>query len=177
MQGSPSNIDHVNKAISTNPNDLIDAVIVTLNAPRQSDSPFAKPIAEPRFMADAVANVKASMETHDIRRIVIMSAFGVGDSFPQLNFLMRPILRYTNMSYQFQDHGLVDEEIRSSGLEWVLVRPAMLKGEQANPIQDLGDKGEKAGFMPSISRASVALFLINAVEKKDWVGRTPVISN
>jgi hypothetical protein len=167
----------VDNAILCSPEHMPDAVIVTLNAPRESDSPFAKPTVGPRFMADALAHIRVSMETHGIRRIVVMSAFGVGDSFSSLNFLMKPVIKCTNMSYQFGDHALVDEELRASGLEWVLVRPAMLKGEKTLPIKDLGDRGQQAGFMPSISRTSVAKFLVDAAEKDDWVRRSPVISN
>jgi hypothetical protein len=177
VQGTPAAKEDVEKAILSLSNDTPQAVIVTLSAPRRTDSPFAKPIVGPRFMADAMANVTAAMESHNIKRIANLSAFGVGDSFQHLNFLVKPIIKHSNMSYQFNDHGFVDEEIRGSLLEWILVRPVMLTDQAARPIKFLGNKGEHATFMPSISRASVAKFLVDAVETEDWVKRTPVISN
>lgn len=81
------------------------------------------------------------------------------------------------MASQFQDHDKVDEETRQSDLEWVLVRPAMLKGEEAGPIKELGKAGEKASFMPSISRASVSRFLVDAAEIDKWNRTSQVISS
>lgn len=117
------------------------------------------------------------MKAHGVQKIVIMSAFGVGDSFLNLNFLMRPVIKHTNMASQFEDHRLVDEKTRPSGLDWVMVRPAMLTEKEATPVKDLGDTGEQCGggFMPSISRAGVAKFLVEAAESEKWDNRTPVI--
>jgi len=154
-----------------------DVVITTLNAPRASDSPFAKPIAPPRFMADAIANICEVMKANGVTKIIIMSAFGVGDSFQNLNFLMKPIISYTNMAKQFNDHNLVDSEIRKSGLDWTLVRPAMLNGEEALPVKIMESDGKGAGFMPSVSRESVAVFMVQAAETSEWINKSPVIYN
>jgi hypothetical protein len=128
-------------------------------------------------MADSIANVRKTMQQHGVKKLVIMSAFGVGNSFKGLNFLMRPIIKYTNMAAQFKDHEMVDAETKESELDWVMVRPAMLKGEEVLPVKVLSDTGIEGSFMPSISRASVAGFLVDAVEQPTWVGRTPVIYN
>jgi hypothetical protein len=177
VKGTPLNESDVNSAFLVTENDLPQAVITTLNAARESDSPFSKPIAPPRFMADSIANVRKTMQRHGVKKIVIMSAFGVGDSFKGLNFLMRPVIKYTNMAAQFRDHDLVDAETKESGLDWVMVRPAMLKGEEALPVKILSNTGIEGSFMPSISIASVAGFLVDAAEKSTWVGKTPVICN
>lgn len=168
--------DIENALLDTN-NDPPQAVIVTLNAPRESDNPFAKSISPARLMADSVANVRELMQSQGIKKLVIMSAFGVGDSFQNLNFLMKLVISYTNMSAQYHDHNLVDEETRDSQLDWVLVRPVMLKGEEALPVKELGNTGKGASFMPSISRASVAKFLVNAVESNKWNRKSSVICN
>lgn len=81
------------------------------------------------------------------------------------------------MSQTLEDHNLVDEEIKKSGVRFVLVRPAMLRGEEAMEIKFHSDCGEGAKFMPSISRKSVAVFLLDAAERDTWNGSTPVISN
>lgn len=128
-------------------------------------------------MADSIANVRTVMKNNGVKKLVIMSAFGVGSSFKSLNFLMRPIISHTNMSVQFEDHGFVDKETKDSELDWVIVRPAMLKGEEVLPVKVLSDSGKEGGFMPSISRTSVAGFLVDAAERRTWDGRTPVICN
>jgi putative NADH-flavin reductase len=177
IKGTPLNEDDITTAFLATKYDLPQAVITTLNAPRETDSPFSKPLAPPRFMADSAANVRSVMKRHGVKKLVIMSAFGVGDSFKGLNFLMRPIITHTNMSAQFKDHNLVDAETKESRLDWVLVRPVMLKGEAALPVKMLGNTGKEGGFMPSISRKSVAGFLMDAVEKNTWNRSTPVVCN
>jgi hypothetical protein len=81
------------------------------------------------------------------------------------------------MSVQFKDHDRVDAETKESGLNFVMVRPAMLKDTETLPIKDLEDDGKLGSFMPSCSRKSVAKFLVDAAERDTWDGRTPVICN
>lgn len=171
---SKSDVDQVFE----NANSPITAVLVTLNAPRESDNPFAKPIAPPGMMAEAHTNVLAAMKAHNVSRIVTMSACGTGDSFLNLSILLRLLFRYSNMSYAFQDHDKVDGIIKSTaGVDWVLVRPMMLKDGDSLPIKDWGDQGLGVGLTANITRKSVASLLLDALDGTQWVGRTPVVSN
>ena len=85
------------------------------------------------------------MKKHGVRKIVTMAAFGVGDSFPNMHFLLRLTVKLSNMSYQFEDHGLVDKEIKASRLDYVLARPAMLTEGDVLPIKEYGDLGRGVG--------------------------------
>lgn len=154
-----------------------DAVIVTLNSARASDSPFAVSIAPRRMMADSHANVTAVMLQHGVSKIVTMSAFGVADSDPNVFCAIRVVLRKTNMKFQFEDHDFVDEEMKQSGANFVLVRPAMLTEGENLPVQVFGNSGEGAGWIPKISRKSVAHFILDACETGTWDRQTPVIAN
>lgn len=185
VEGSPTNITDIDRAFlaghDTSPAASISvkAVVVTLNARRLSDSPFASPSPDTpkRLMVDSVANTIASMKKHGITKIVIMSSSGTGSSFASLNFLMKIVFTMTNMRYQMEDHNAVDEETRESGVDFVLVRPAMLTEAAEAGVKVHGDDGQGGGFMPKISRASVASFIVNAVQGSEFIGRSPVISN
>lgn len=117
------------------------------------------------------------MKKHGVRKIVIMSSSGTGSSFASLNFLMRLVFTTTNMKYQMEDHNAVDAEIRKSGVDFVLVRPAMLTEGPEAEVKVHGDDGKGSGFLPKISRESVAGFLMKAVQGSEFIGRSPVISN
>jgi len=121
------------------------------------------------------------MKAHNVKKIVVMHAMGVGDSYGSLNFLMRLVVSNSAMGGQFKDHDETDKMIRREGadgsLQWVMVRPSMLKGDDKLPIKELGDQGAQASFMPSCSRASVASFMVDAAESDKWDGHTPVIVN
>ncbi|MCJ1447464.1 MAG: hypothetical protein MMC23_007975 [Stictis urceolatum] len=176
VRGTLTSTD-INAAIITSPSP-ISAVIVTLNAPRASDSPFAKPLAPPRMMTDAHAALCEAMAQRGIKRIVTMSAFGVGSSRGNVNWAVNLVLRKTNMKAQFEDHDAVDEEMRArAGVEWTLVRPVMLAEGGKAEIKVCGDEGEGVGWLDRISRESVAGFLVDCAEGEEWVGGSPVIKN
>jgi NAD(P)H-binding len=129
-------------------------------------------------MADSHVNCVSVMRRHGIRKIVTMSAFGVADSWSQLHFLLRLTISKSNMTYQFEDHGLVDKEMKGSGMDYVLARPVMLKEGDAKPIIEHGNVGDKrVGLLSGITRKSVAKFLLDAAEKSDWNKMTPVLTN
>lgn len=84
ITGTPLSKLDMEAAFSSDPCGPPQAIIVTLNASRASDSPFAKPVAPPFMMRDAVRNASRVMKNYGVRRIVIMSAFGAGNSFAQV---------------------------------------------------------------------------------------------
>ena len=128
-------------------------------------------------MVDSNSNVVAVMKDHGIRKIVVMQALGVGDSLSNLPLAVRWLFKYSNMSAQFEDHNAVDQEVRISGLDYVLARPARLEEGESMPLKFFGNHGRGIGMMASISRKSVATFLVDAAEKSDWNKSTPVIAN
>lgn len=173
--GTPLSLQDIDSAFSP----TTSAVVVALNARRASDSPFAAPSPDtpPRMMADAVSNAIQAMKKHHVRKIVIMSSVGTGDSFANLNFLMRLVFTKTNMSLGREDHNLVDELTRKADVDFVLVRPVMLAEGDAAETKVFPDDGRGAGFMPKVTRASVARFMVETLEGNTFDNRSPVITN
>ena len=178
--GSPLNEADIGKALAV---ERVDVVLVTLNARRVSGSPFAAPDpvdSPPRLMADSVKNALSAMKTSapPVGKIVVMSSAGTGDSWAGLNCMMRGLFTYTSMRYSREDHDAVDQELKSEdSIKFVEVRPWRLTDTEAAEVRVYPDDGQGAGFMPSISRASVARFLVEAAEESTYDGRAPVISN
>ncbi len=113
----------------------------------------------------------------NVKKLILMSMFGAGDSFSQLNFLMKFTMNHSNMDVSIEDQNLVDEVVKAGPLPFVMVRPTMLKSGEAAPVKVHGNTGEGAGFMPSISIKSVVGFLLDATVNDEFDGRTPMISN
>ncbi|KAI0455059.1 hypothetical protein F5B21DRAFT_212277 [Xylaria acuta] len=126
---------------------------------------------------DSVANAISVMKDFGTKRIIIMSQWGAGNSFNSMNFLFRAIFRYTNMKDGHAAHNALDEETRKAGVEFVLARACVLADGEAAPVHLYPDDGKSIGFLPKITRASVARFMVEACEKDDFVGKSPVISN
>jgi putative NADH-flavin reductase len=170
VQGTPVDRGDVDGAI-----DGADAVIVALNSTRRSDTPWAKPVSPPRLMADSVANATAEMTAHRIRRIVVLSAFGVGDSLSTAALPLRWMFTRTNLKYAYADHNLLDTEIRDTDTDWTLLRPAALNNKASTgkiPVTDV--HGPKPSF--SISRAAVAHFAVDVIDSGAHIRETPIIS-
>lgn len=175
-------MDDIARALATS-NTPVDAVLVTMNARRVSDSPFAAPDpvnSPPRLMADSVRNAIVAMKgaSPSVPKIVAMSSVGTGSSLNNVNCLMRLVFDYTNMRHSREDHDAVDQELRNANnIKFVEVRPWMLKDGESAEVKVYDDDGKGAGFMPKISRASVAKFMVKAAETSQYDGQSPVITN
>lgn len=175
VRGSPLNLEDIRKALEVKP---VDAILVTLNATRESDSPFAKPVAPPFLIRDCLRNVTSAISTQQIQSpILVMSAFGIGSSFAQLPWLMKLFFRHTNMKVQMMDHEATDQEIQESGSEYTLVRPAVLKEGRILEVKEHGETGEGLGLFSGITRASVARFMVEEAARGRWRRKAVVITN
>ena len=177
VEGTPLELQDMQRAFKA-AQSPISAVVSTLGQTRKSGSPWAAPTSPPLFMSEAIKNaITVAKQTTPPVKLVVMSLFGVGKSFKNNNFLMRCVFDHSAMAQTIEDGNAVDELVKGSGLDFVLARSAMLMGDKVTPIRELGDEGEKAGFMPSISPNTVSGFLLDAVESTQWNGTTPVISS
>lgn len=160
-------------------------VISTLGQTRASGSPFSKPTSPPLFMSQSIAALFAAIKElpvssrSRIQKLVIMSMFGVGTSFANLHFLIRPIMRYSSMDQTIEDHNAVDEIVKDqSEVNWVMVRPSMLKEGEKKDVVVREDDGRGEGWMPSSTTiGTVVDFLLGCVTSAEWDGKTPVIVN
>ncbi|CAL00317.1 flavin reductase [Aspergillus awamori] len=176
VQGTPTELEDVRAAFQA---DIPDVVIVTLNAPRASDSPFAAPISPPRLMTDCNSNVLAAMKEFGVRKTVILQAFGVGESWDNMHCVLRLLMKKSNMSYQYDDHNATAKAVQASGLDYVMVRPSRLvETPDANqPVKVWPDHGKGVPMMASTSRITVARWLVDAAESNKWDNTAPVITN
>jgi len=102
---------------------------------------------------------------------------GAGDSFSNLNFIMRCLIKHSNMVQTLEDQNLVDAAVKAGRLPFVLPRPSMLTNGDAAPVKIYGNSGKGSGFMPSIIAKSVAIFMLDAAVSNEFDGSTPSIAN
>jgi putative NADH-flavin reductase len=168
VTGSPLSKSDIKSALSAAPSLTPSAVIITLNAVRKSDSPFAPQVSPPRFLADSCANVCEVLKQAGVYRIVVMSTAGVGDSWANLPWVTKAFMGWTNIKYALEDHGLVDKEIRLTKMDWTLVRASRLEFDDLKQkptdtktdMQTLGSTGDGMRMTDSVSVSSVARFLV-----------------
>ena len=129
------------------------------------------------------------MRSRGIERLITISAVGVGDSNPNVFWPMRMILNKSPMAVGQKDHAGVEALVRRAGkedgLRWTLVRPCMLAGGEdggeALPVKVFEETGEGLGCMPSVTRRSVAEWVVgvalDGVKGEEWIRKTPVLAN
>ena len=142
-----------------------EAVLSALGAGHSLRSEIASP---------AVAALIPAMRARALKRVVFLSAFGVGETFAQASLLQR--LAYRTMLRQiFADKTKADAMLRQSGLDWTLVYPTVLTNGVRVGTYRVGERLAMSG-LPRISRADVASFMLAQVSSAEWVRRTAVIS-
>ncbi|MCJ1410005.1 hypothetical protein MMC19_004090 [Ptychographa xylographoides] len=183
VTGSPPSKPDILSALLAVPHLSPSAAIITLNTVRTSDSPFAAQVTPPRFLADSCANVCEVLEHAGVYRVVVMSTAGVGDSWSNLPLLSKAFLRWTNVKYALEDHGLVDEEIRLTKMDWTLVRAVRLQFDDPKPthtkteVRTLGSQGDGMSMTDSVSVTSVASFLVKVAVEGLFVHSAVVVAD
>lgn len=177
-KGSPMSADDVEAAFTSSPNRKIDAVIAALNVKRESGSPWSKPVSPADLVERSVANLAAAMKKHGVRKLVNMTAFGVGDSAVNMPWWLRFVVEKSNMGSQYKDHDNSHKVVKEDkDVDWVFVRPFRLTSGPKAKVIEHGNLGKGAPGFASISIASVADFMVSAAETSTWDKQTPVITN
>jgi uncharacterized protein YbjT (DUF2867 family) len=140
-----------------------DAVIVTASATRLRA--FKE---NPRYFSQGTGYTIEAMKKAGVKRLVVLSALGVAESRQLLNPVLRALVVGWLLKVPFEDHERQEEQVRTSGLDWVIARPGLLTN---GPARRRYVKKTVIESVPrAISRADVADFLVEACEVPDWVG-------
>ncbi|MFK8033900.1 MAG: NAD(P)-dependent oxidoreductase [Hyphomicrobiales bacterium] len=166
IKGTPTNALDVTSAAKG-----VDAILVALNNPRTSDAPWAKPVTKKKILTK-VAEYLSSLGK---KRVVFLSAIGVGDSFEDTAWFMRFLIRRTSMRFAYEDHNTAEQTFRASGTDWTLVRAKGLSNSEKTKTLIVGTAiNPKPGIM--IRRSAVANFMLDCAENSKHIHETPVIS-
>ena len=114
------------------------------------------------------------MKAHGVRRLVVMSAFGAGESVA-LASLMQKLIFSTLLAAPYEDKNLMEPDVKASGLEWTIVRPGLL-GNSPRTDRYRVASGIRIPGMVSVPRADVAAAMLRAVEERLWIGEAPTVT-
>jgi uncharacterized protein YbjT (DUF2867 family) len=117
------------------------------------------------------ATVLAAMRGHGVRRVVVQSSFGVGETRDRLPLSSRLVFALL-LKPQIADHEVQERLVRGSGLDWTIVQPVYLTDgdEPATRSTDGSVEGMK------VSRRAVGEVLARLATGTDDVGRTVSVS-
>jgi putative NADH-flavin reductase len=135
--------------------------------------PWATRQSPDDFTSRALANIVAGMKTAGVSRISFISAAGIGDSRPGLNWVMRLMLATSNVGAAYQDLERAEEILRESGLDWQAVRPTVLTHGARTDRVRITDRFRATASIP---REDVAAFVLSELERSSFGSRTPLIT-
>jgi uncharacterized protein YbjT (DUF2867 family) len=152
-----------------------DAVIVVVGiAENALRVRLIGPAATPMDVRSAgTRNVIAAMQRHGVRRLVVQSSFGVGETRDKLPFAARLMFALL-LKPQIADTERQEREVRASGLDWVLAQPVNLTDDAADGPAFMSLEGETRRM--KVSRQAVGRFLADAVQGGAFVGRSVSLS-
>jgi uncharacterized protein YbjT (DUF2867 family) len=152
-----------------------DAVIVSLG---NSQNPFALMLGARRTTPADVCevgtrNIVAAMQSAGIARLLVVTAFGIGDTRAHLPFAFRLFYRTV-----LREHMAAKEKqeavVKASGLDWTLVQPVGLTDGPATGVWLADTNGTIRG--QRMSRADVASFLVSLVNDEKYSRATVALS-
>ena len=170
--GLPAGVRLLTGTVTDNPEALDDAmrgqevVISTLGV---------KALRSGGLIARSAPLIVRAMNGQGIRRLIFMSAYGVGATWKDV-----PLLPRTLMGLLFRDlytdKALGEEAVRRSDLDWTLVYAVTLTSGPRTGRYRVGEHLRLRGF-PTISRADVAEFILSQVEDRRYLRKGVLISS
>jgi len=127
-----------------------------------------------RLQERSLGNIVPAMERAGVRRLIVMSAFGVGDTLRDASLVQR-LMYATVLSAVFADKARGEEIVRASSLDWTIVYPTVLTDGARTGTYRVGERMELQG-LPTISRADVAHFMLGELASGAHVRRGVVIT-
>lgn len=117
----------------------------------------------------AAAAIVSAMEKHEVRRLVVISMLGVGDSGANVPIYERLLLP-TLLRGEMKDKGAMKATVQASGLDWIIVRPPFLSdGPATGHIQIFEVSSDEKAH--KITRSDLAAFMVAQVSNDEHLHR------
>ena len=126
------------------------------------------------LMRRSVPHILASMQEHRVRRLVFTSALGVAETVQKVPLMMQ-LFTWLLLRDIFADKAAGEALIRSSGLDWTIVHPALLTNGPLTKQYRAGDHLSLKG-RPTISRADTAHFLLSQLDDRSYIGKVVALA-
>jgi putative NADH-flavin reductase len=148
----------------------VDAVIQTLGVDISLNAIFERTTLFSRSTRILVDAMKAA----GVRRLIAVTGLGAGDSRGHGGLFYDAIAFPLLLKRVYDDKDAQEWTIRSSGLDWTIVRPGLLTNAPATGRYRVLSMPQE-WRIGVISRADVADFLVRQVDDRALIGMTPLI--
>lgn len=126
-----------------------------------------------RILSDGTRNLIRGMENQSVRKFVCETSLGVGDSWGRMGLYYTLFVGVFILPFYFLDKARQERLIRSSSLEWVIVRPGALTNGPKRGVYRHGSAVGHWLWTVRISRADVAAFMLNQLSDDKYLRSAP----
>ena len=119
-------------------------------------------------------HIVQAMQKHALKRLLVITAMGVGESWNTLSPLNKFFFA-TLLKSSRDDHESQEAAVMGSGLDWTIIRPSGLKDTARTGEYDFGENILAA--KSTISRADVADLIIRELDQNELIGKAVTITN
>ncbi len=111
-----------------------------------------------------------AMRAAGVRRLVVQSSLGAGDSMALMPVPARVFAR-TALGKALADHEGQERAVRSSGLDWTVVRPGGLVDGGVSGVVVAQETAERRPMKSRISRAELGAYILAILEDPATYGK------
>ena len=149
-----------------------DVVLSALGLRLPGIAPWAKPEV-PDFLTKSTPALIEAMKAENIKRLIAISAGGVGDSNEKVPGVFRIFIKTTALRHAYAELEVMERLLLQSGLDVCICRPTGLTdGPRTGQAKVCSTFQGRA----TISRADVAAWMLDELEKPSFAQKTPMIS-
>ena len=154
-----------------------EAVMSALNISRKNEWwLWSELSSSPTFLSDVARKTVAVAKEMDLKRCLIVTAWGTGATKEDLPGFFRFFINNTKIGVTYQDHERQEAIWEKSGLDWTVVRPVGLTNDtEEKPIGVLLETKNSKPANSRISRRMVAQFMLDAWEEGTYIHEKPII--
>lgn len=128
------------------------------------------------MLSEGTRNIVTAMKQAGARRLLCITGMGAGDSRGHGGFLYDRVILPLLLGRIYADKNRQETVVRQSGLDWTLIRPAMLKDGPGRGVWREITHWQGAARMAAIDRADVAAFVVAELAAHRHSGQTVNLS-
>ena len=126
------------------------------------------------LFSDSTRILVDAMKVAGVKRLIAVTGLGAGDSRGHGGFIYDAVVFPLLLKRVYDDKDVQEWIIRSSGLDWTIVRPGLLRNRPATGRYRVLTASKDWQF-GAISRSDVADFLVEQIDDRTLVGTTPLL--
>ena len=150
-------------------------IISTLNVMRKNLFPWSNITNDKNTISKSSKNIIKISKRKKIKHLISVSAWGVNESLDHIPIWFKLLIKNSNLKYPYIDHGKSEKLLVNSNLNWTILRPSALVNFLNNhQVKESISLKNKPSLI--ISRKSLAKFIINIVDKKNYYNKIVTVS-